>query len=98
LKKKVVTCYTQALTNDVSTSIMNLETANQIWDETSQILKKNHLQILCMLGQPNPSTVLQQTAPSGLQGMQIYMQTSETLLKLDIIHQIESESPLHHTI
>jgi len=78
-------CYLlhSALTNDVFTSIMNLETANQIWDETSQnktVLKKNHLQILCMLGQPNPSTVLQQTAPSALQGLQIYMQTSDTLL------------------
>jgi len=62
---------------------MHLETATQIWDETSQnktVLKRSHLQILCMLGQPNPSTVLQHTAPSVLQGMQIYMQTIKALL------------------
>jgi len=73
---------------------MNLETANQIWDEISEnktVLKKYHLQFLCMLGQPNPSTVLQHTAPSLLQGMQIYMQTSETLLNTRHEDRLESK-------
>lgn len=50
--------------------------------QTSQnktVLKRNHSQILCMLGQPNPLTVLQYTAPSVLQGMQIYVKTIKSL-------------------
>lgn len=44
--------------------------------------KRNRLQIWCTLGQPNPWTVQQCTAPSVLQGLQIYTITIKTLLKV----------------
>lgn len=44
-------------------------------------LKRNQLQILCTLGQPNPWTGQQCTAPSVLQGLQIYKKTIKTLVK-----------------